>query len=360
MFIQKSILLALFSSTFIYLQYFQIEFKIFDTILGLMFIYMLFLLSKKELFWGGFITGVFWFWWLGHSFVYYELTYLIPFVLIGVGLIYGTLFYIIGLSTNLIYKVLYIFILSYIEPFSFNWYKIELVFINSFLGTSKLEFLSLLIITALFIFIREKNRQKLSFSFYTMGIIILYFINIYNTKPPINKPDLKIYMNSTNIDQEKKWDNRYKKEIIENNLKDIDKAIIQGYELIVFPETAFPLVLNKNTYIKNILLEKSEYISIITGSLNQQEALYYNSSYLFSKGKMQIANKVVLVPFGEAVPLPEKLKDLINNTFYDGAKDYEVAKAPTSFRIKGLNLEMPSATKQPQIKYMRILIRNIF
>lgn len=335
MFKAKSILLPLFSSAFIYFEYFQIELKALDTILGLLFLYTLFTLSKKELFAGGFITGVLWFWWLGYSFVYYDLSYLIPLVIIGTGLIYGTLFYIIGLSNNLIFKTLYIFSLSYIEPFGFNWYKIELVFINSFLGTSKFEFLSLVILTALFIFLKQKSKARVSLAIYAAGIVALYFINLNGSGAPADKPKIKIYMNATNIDQEKKWDQNYQKQIIQANLRDIDKAVQKGYDLIVFPETAFPTLLNKNEYLKDILLKKSEHISIITGALNKQDDLYYNSSYLFTKGKMQIANKVVLVPFGEAVPLPEKLKNLINDIFYDGAKDYEVAKEATTFDIEG-------------------------
>ena len=142
----------------------------------------------------------------------------------------------------------------------------------------------------------------------------------------IAKPPLKIYMNSTNVDQEKKWDKRYKEDILTQNLKTVDDAIKAKYDLIVFPETAFPLVLNENSFVKELLLERSNHIAIITGALNKYDGMYYNSSYLFNKGKMQIANKVVLVPFGEAVPLPEKLRDIINDTFYDGAKDYETAK----------------------------------
>jgi apolipoprotein N-acyltransferase len=94
-------------------------------------------------------------------------------------------------------------------------------------------------------------------------------------------------------------------------------------------------VLNKNDYLKNLLLEKSKDISIIAGSLYKKDGLYYNSTYFFQDKKMQVAHKVVLVPFGEAVPLPEKIRDWINNTFYNGAKDYEVALSPTTFEIKG-------------------------
>ena len=56
---------------------------------------------------------------------------------------------------------------------------------------------------------------------------------------------------------------------------------------------------------------------------------------MFDKGDIKVAHKVVLVPFGEAVPLPAKIRDIINDTFYGGAKDYETAKEATTFTIKG-------------------------
>ena len=61
----------------------------------------------------------------------------------------------------------------------------------------------------------------------------------------------------------------------------------------------------------------------------------YNASYHFSKREIQIAKKVVLVPFGEEIPLPKFFVDLINKVFYDGAQDYSKAAAPTDFIIKG-------------------------
>ncbi len=330
----KWLFLGLFSSLFLYLSHFGIEYRFLDTILALMFIYTLFTTSKKELFLGGFLTGVLWFWWMGYSFIYYELSYLIPFVILGVGLLYGVLFYLGGIINNLLYKVAYFFALSFLAPFGFNWFKMELLFINSYLGTSKWEFLSILTVTALFIYLQREKRKNLSIIVYAVPLVVLFFINTVNNNT-IKNPDLKIYMNTTDVEQDKKWEREYKRTLIEENIKNIDSAIKKGYDLIIFPETSFPLVLNKNQYIKDMLLERSKDIAIIAGALNQKEGLLYNSSYLFNKGKMEIANKVVLVPFGEAVPLPEKLRDIINDTFFNGAKDYEVAKNPTTFEING-------------------------
>jgi len=341
MFTYKSTLLSICISLFIYIEYFfnidtnnyDIIIRLLNTILSLYAFLLIFDLTKKELFGSGFFIGIFWFWWIGYSFVYYNLSYLIPVIIIGIGIVYGLLFFIIGLSNNIFYKVICIYTLSFIEPFGFNWFKIELPFINSYIGNSKIEFLIIIIISA--IFVKYKDRYKKSISLLYFAIVCILILFNTNNEKSINKPNLKIYQYQSNIAQDKKWEKKYKRNIINDNFKNIDKAIQNNYELIILPETAFPLVLNHQKNIQNQLLEKSKEIAIITGALYEKNNQLYNSTYLFQNNTIQVAHKVVLVPFGEAVPLPEKLRDWINNVFYDGAQDYKTAKEATTFEIKG-------------------------
>ena len=333
MFSLKSIFLSIFMSLFIYLEYFGLTNSFVNTIVGLFSFYLLFRLNKKELFFAGFLIGILWFWWIGYSFIYYNLLYIIPFVLIGIGLIYGILFYIGGLVDNLLYKISYFFILSFISPFGFNWFMLELPFINSYFGTSKLDLFIILVATAGLIYFQNQNKFKIAILFYSISLISLSILNkpILNTEPS----NLKIKIQNTSISQAKKWDKKYRDIILKENFDNIKIAIEKKYDLIIFPETSFPLVLNHQKYIQKELLNYSKDISIVLGALYEKDGLLYNSSYLFNNGEMKIANKVVLVPFGEAVPLPEKIRDFINDTFYNGAKDYETAKEPTTFNIKG-------------------------
>ncbi|MEA3554101.1 MAG: apolipoprotein N-acyltransferase [Campylobacterota bacterium] len=333
MFSIKSIILSVSMSLFIYFEYFNLTNSLVNTIVGLFSFYILFTLNKKELFFAGFLIGIFWFWWIGYSFIYYNLLYLIPFVLIGIGTVYGVLFYIGGLVNNLLYKIVYFFALSFINPFGFNWFVLELPFINSYLGTSKIDLFIILLATSALIYSQIKNRFKLGILFYSVCLVSLSIFNkpILNTTPS----NLKVKMQNTTIPQVKKWDKKYRETILNENFNNIKIAIEKNNDLIIFPETSFPIVLNHQKYIQKELLKYSKDISILLGALYEKDGLLYNSSYLFQDGVIKIANKVVLVPFGEAVPLPQKLRDIINNTFYNGAKDYETAKKATTFNIKG-------------------------
>ena len=105
-------------------------------------------------------------------------------------------------------------------------------------------------------------------------------------------------------------------------------------DLVVLPETAFTIALNRNAENLERLTDLSKEIDIITGALYVEDNQIYNASYHFSKGNIQVAKKVVLVPFGEEIPLPKYFVDLINKVFYNGAQDYAKASAPTNFIIK--------------------------
>ncbi len=322
----KIIITTFLFSCFIYLEYFGISNKFINTIFALLSFYFLLTINKKELFLSGFFISILWFWWIGYSFVHYDLGYLIPFVLIGIGTIYGVLFYIGAIINNLYFRTIYLFFLSMIYPFGFNWLQLELVFINSYIGTSKLDFA--LVLSSIILIIKLKNYKK-----YLSIIPLLFAIN-YQTQN-IELPNLKISLANTKILQKNKWDKKYLSSIIDINFDAINSAIKNKNDLIILPETTLPLILNKNDLLLIALKEKSKQIAIIAGSLHKENNTYHNSTYFFENGKMQVAHKVVLIPFGEAVPLPKKLKDFINNTFYNGAKDYEASLNPTDFTIKG-------------------------
>jgi len=322
----KGLCTAILFSCFIYLSYFNIENKLINSILGLSSIYLILTIPRKSLFYAGFFTGIFWCWWLALSFEYYDLNYLMPIVILCVGLVYGIIFYLIGIVDNSIYlRGLLLFGFTFLAPFGFNWVKPELLFIDSYFGITKLDFALVLLAMVLL--------NKFKYIFWIPLLISFYLV-------PTNKviaPDIKIFMPQLNVNQNVKWDRDHRDELISQNIDFINQAIQNKYDLIILPETSFPTILNNNKLLLDVLKDKSNNIDIIAGSLYKKDGLYHNSTYHISQRRVDVAHKVVLVPFGEAVPLPEKIRNLVNDIFYDGAKDYESAKEATTFNIKGFN-----------------------
>ncbi len=301
------------------------EYKIVNTVLGLFAIYFLLVIPKRALFITGFLTGVLWCNWMAVSLQYYDLSYLSPVILIGIGLVYGLIFYLFALYDRLTFRILTIFAFTFFAPFGFNWMKFELLFVDSYIGTSKQDFL--LILLAFYLIIKLKQYKIL-------GLIPIFFAISLPKGEFIDNPIAKIHMPQMYVNQDLKWQKEYRETLNEKNYEEILKAIEEKKDLVVLPETAFTIALNRNAENLERLTGLSKEIDIITGALYVEDNQIYNASYHFSKGNIQVAKKVVLVPFGEEIPLPKYFVDLINKVFYNGAQDYAKASAPTNFIIK--------------------------
>lgn len=322
----KGLYCALFFSAFIYLEYLGIQVKIINSVLGLFALYFLLTLPSRAMFFAGFFIGVFWFYWVSFSFIYYDLPYVIPLVIVGFAFIYGVVFYLTAVWNNIFYRIAALFTLSFVSLFGFNWLQIELLFLHSYFDIEKIDLFIILVSLALV------SRYKYVGLF---PLILALNINFAEAPKRAENP-LKIYMPQFNLSQNSKWKKEKREEIIEKNLRQIDTAIAQGYDLIILPETAFPIMLNTHEYLWETLQEKAQEIDIITGAMYKEKKQYFNSAYHFSSQGVDIANKVVLVPFGEEIPLPKFLKDFINNVFYNGAQDYAKATQPTDFEVRGI------------------------
>ncbi|MCK9162698.1 MAG: apolipoprotein N-acyltransferase [Arcobacteraceae bacterium] len=326
----KGFLAAFACSIFIYLDFFNINSSILNTFFALFGLYMAIKLDKKSLFFMGFFIGIFWFWWIGLSFRFYDLSYLIPLVVLFFGLFYGVLFFITSYFDRFYARFIALFLLSSFEPFGFNWFKLEIIFINSYINSSKISLFLVLALFTLLLALRKK------IGFFKLSPLLLIFLLIFNyPKEPKTLANINVKLTSMNIPQDLKWQQLYKNTLIEENLKEISNAIDEGYDLVVLPEATFALALNKSPILLDKLQTLSQDIDIIAGGIFYDGENYNNSTYYFSKRDMQIANKMVLVPFGEASPLPPKMAQWINDIFYDGAKDFIAASSPSDFEIKG-------------------------
>ena len=174
-----------------------------------------------------------------------------------------------------------------------------------------------------------KNYPKFWLNILSFLLLLMTFIS---TNHPISMPNLKINLISTFIPQDKKWNKNYIPIEIKNNFKYI-KNSIGKYNVVVLPESAFPLFLNLHPDLMGKLINLSKKITIITGALHYKNKKYFNSTYIFENGKVTILDKHILVPFGEYIPFPFFQKE-INNIFFNGSSDYKTAKNFGIFKIK--------------------------
>jgi apolipoprotein N-acyltransferase len=323
----KGLIIAFGFSAFIYLAYFGIFNKTINSIFAIVSLYFILTSSRQVAFYIGFFIGIFWFYWVSISLQYYELTFFAPIVVILFGLGFAVIFYIINFIDNIFLRALLIFSLSYIHPLGFNWFIPELVFIDTYFSIEKEYFAVILASLVMF------NKLK-RYKFLAVFPLIFVVLNS-NSNSEIKQANIKIDMPKYQVSQDKKWLKHNLSNIVEQNLKIIDNSIKEEKELVILPETVFPILLNHDTFLMEKLLEKSLKINIIAGSLFYEDDNFYNATYFFSKGKVEIAKKYVLVPFGEEIPFPQFLVDIINEIFYNGAKDYKKADKPTDFLIKG-------------------------
>jgi len=344
----RGFFIALLDSLFIYMEYWEHDSPLIATLSGLLALYLLMQSNTKTWFFSGFFTGVFWFWWIALSFNHYHMPWAIPIVVLTMGLLYAVLFGLIAyiaeklcrvrthtakdrsdyrcISTHptvLTIKALGLLGFSYLHPFGFDWFKPELMFINSYIGIEKWQFAVVL--------------SAIGLSIWRKQFLWMFFVILTYRPHSQNIPHLpeQMALVTTHTSVEDKWNKTLHQKQFKEVFAHIDTAIEQKKNLVIFPESVFPVFLNYDKDLISRLKKRAEHISIVAGGLYWDGKIPYNSAYIFVNGKITVANKVLLVPFGESNPLPDFLSDWVNKMFYDGAVDYIASKNVTDYTIDG-------------------------
>ncbi|QKF85800.1 apolipoprotein N-acyltransferase [Campylobacter blaseri] len=285
--------------------------------------YKLFEFNKIKFFYTGFFVGILWFYWVSFSLIYYNLSFLIPLEILIFGIVYGLIFLICGAFKNKLIRAILLLSISYFYPFNFNWLNLELTLLSGIFEPS-LRGLGSVFCFILFFYYLKKYK-------YLASIFLLFALQIEEKEP--NFLPFKTDITNTQISQFIKWDPAYKDLHINEALKMIDDSIKNGYKFVILPENAFVVYLNLEDELIDVLKEKSNKITILTGALTYEKDFQYNSSYLFKDGAISRFDKFELVPFGEEIPLPKFLTNIINDIFFDGAMDFKKAKSYSEYEV---------------------------
>ena len=140
---------------------------------------------------------------------------------------------------------------------------------------------------------------------------------------PLQGPEIKISVVQGNIEQSKKWDEKYAPEIMKIYSDLTIEASRQKPDLIVWPETATPRAINRDRKLYDSVrqIARSANTPILLGSAqvqkfkvekNQVKNLkYLNSAYLIppraAKENDRRYDKIRLLPFGEYLPYKETI-----------------------------------------------------
>ncbi len=334
----RGFVISILASMYLYLAWLDISYPWLNSISALVAIYLLLGSSRRVWAYSGLFIGLFWFWWISMSFRLYGFAWATPIGILLTASTYSLLFWLAAFISDrvesryhipsLLLKIIFLLIASYIHPFGFDWFKPELMFVESYIGVEKWRFAIVLSAIGLAIY-REKPAYFIFivFAFSPMGgekiskeqMELIDKTELVSTYISIeDKQDISTHLSTTNL-------TKYK----------IDEAIRAGKEIIVFPESILPIFLNKELGLLKQYRELSHYITIVIGALHLDESVPKNSAYIFKDRKLKIADKVILVPFGESNPLPDWMGKLVNKIFYDSAVDYQASDKVSDYTING-------------------------
>lgn len=318
---------ALLFSAFLYLEHFGITIKLLNTIFGLLSLTLLLYIPKRAVLTAGFFIGLLWFYWIGYSFKYNGINNMETLITVAFMFIYMLFFGVLALTKSVAIRAVLLFGLSFFEPVDFNWLQLEILFVDSYIGIFKYQFATVLLSLALVNYIKNPYRYA----------PLLLLILAFNFNPPIQKDaPLKIKLVATDIRQNIKWKRDTLHETMQIIYKEIDDAVKNGYDVVVLPESVFPFFMNESPLVIEQLKTLSYDIAIVAGSLLRENSLHYNVTYKFENGNFDVAKKMILVPFGEYIPLPKFAEKIVNDIFFAGASDFKTATEPTDFIIKGV------------------------
>ncbi len=303
-------------------------------------------LDRRFRFWFGFFVGVFGLYWITLSFRFYGIGWAIPFVIICIGIVIAIMMYFLLFFNDFNIRFLALLSLFIIHPFGFNW--LNVAYLSSYSVFSAFHSLLLIPIAIYVIYNMKYVWKYLSFVF-----LILSFNMNFTTQ----EPKLKIKVVQTHYAQDNKWSKESLQNIIDENLKEIQSAIDEKYEIVVLPETSFPFSMREDSDLYFRLLDMSRYIIIVFGALrymdydftnNHHDVIsldsiqkqgpayttlipdsskgYYNSIFILSNATGIIADKINLVPFGETLPFNSILapiyEKIMGETFgFNAGKD---------------------------------------
>lgn len=194
---------------------------------------------------------------------------------------------------------------------------------------------------------KEGLRENILIVISASCLIFTLIYGYLTTSQPITGNRFKISLVQGNIDQSKKWDPKYAREIIQIYADLTEQASRTQPTLIIWPETATPgaITLNPRLYTELTRIVRNAGTPLLFGSSQHRkfeekgskQLQYTNSAYLFpsepSLGRTQRYDKIRLFPFSEYVPYkgiaPWSILGVRDSDEYQAGKQYTIFELPS-------------------------------
>ena len=179
-------------------------------------------------------------------------------------------------------------------------------------------------------FLQKSSKQAGLYAFFLLGPLLglalmagTGTLSKATLQTPAHMPDdstpAKIVVVQPNIPQKEKWLPENREKIIEKTIAMTRMGLKCNPDLVIWPEAALPLLLEKETALSERLQElvNQEQSSLMLGGpryiagpqknqAGETQKKLYNAIFLFTPdNQRQIYNKIKLVPYGEFTPLAE-------------------------------------------------------
>jgi apolipoprotein N-acyltransferase len=159
--------------------------------------------------------------------------------------------------------------------------------------------------------------------------------------PPVHENSVRVSVIQGNIDQDKKWDERYRHETLGVYQTYSDEAALKKPDLILWPETSVPFLFEREPEYRDALSQsvRTRHTPLLFGSPALEPTptgnIWRNSAYLLNSDGilMDRYDKINLVPFGEYVPFQSFL--FFVNKITDGVGNFKGGTRETVFEIPG-------------------------
>ncbi len=193
-----------------------------------------------------------------------------------------------------------------------------LIQICDIFGVYVISFVIVFVNMLLYFYIESKKRTYLIVSLVSIFLLCGYGYLRINSLNIENGKKLSVGVVQPNVEQKKKWEDKYKGEIIASIEKLVtEKFKDKNFDLVVYPETMLPGYLRKDPVLKDLVKNISSFgkVNLIGGidirfSMKKQNSVFVTSQEGEIVGKY---NKNYLIIFGEYLPFEFILSKILTN-----------------------------------------------